>query len=478
MSQEPEPERPPQSAGEPRRLHRAGIAIYALAALREAAFPLLALFAVAVLGGGFDAAALARGLTFAVLGAVLSTILGYWRWYTTTWRVSADGIHHRRGVVSIKETDIPLGRIQSLDLEQGPVQRLFGVQALHVQTGGGGARGEIVLEALGHEDVRALRALVAEGHPELERAEPRPIVERRLTRGRLLVAALTAGQIGVLLPALAGAGQLAENLVGNDPSSVRVEIDGVGQLLLVLAALIAAAWLLSVLGAVVAFAGFTAGRDRDRLRIRRGFLQRRDATIPVPRVRAVKVVEGVLRRPFGLATLRIEVIGHAKEAAAAQTLFPLLRLGEIRPFLDELLPELADDLGGLQPLPRRARRRYVLPPAALGLAAGALAWWLTPAGPWPLLAAVPAGAYGAVRFGAAGWRLDGGRLAVRSLRLARTTVLAPAAHRESHAIAQNLLQRPADLADLEVAFGKNTEARVRHLDAATATGLWQRLSAA
>jgi putative membrane protein len=471
----PDEDRP---TGEPRRLHRAGIAVYALAALREAAFPLLALFAVAVLGGGLDAEALARGAAFAVIGLVGSTIMGYWRWSTTTWRVSADGIHHRRGLVSIKETDVPLGRIQALDLEQGPVQRLFGVQALHVQTGGGGARGEIVLEAVGEDDVRALRAFVAASHPETAATEPRPVTETRLTRGRLLVAALTAGQIGVLLPVLAGAAQLAESVAGDDASSIRVEIDGVGQLVLIGAALLGAAWLLSVLGAVVAFGGFTAARDGDRLRIRRGLVQRREATIPVPRVRAVKVVEGLLRRPFGLATLRIEVIGHAKEPAAAQTLFPILRLAEVRPFLDRLLPELADELGDLARPPRRALRRYVLPPAAIGLAAGAAAWAFTPAGPWALLAAVPPGAYGALRFRAAGWRLAGGRLAVRSLMLARTTVLAPAVHRESHAIAQNVLQRRAELADVAVAFGKSTNARVRHLDAGTATKLWERLSAA
>jgi putative membrane protein len=459
---------------EQRRLHRAGIAVYALAALREGAFPLLALFAVALLGGGFDAAALGRGALFAVLGVAAATVLGYWRWSTTTWRVSDDGIHYRRGLVSIKETDVPLSRIQSLDLEQGPVQRLFGVNALHVQTGGGGARGEIVLEALGPDDVRALRELVAGRRREVE--EPYPVVERRLTRAGLLVAALTSGQIAVLLPVLAGAGQLAQTVVGDDPSAVRVELNGVGEVVLVGAALLAVAWLLSVLGAVVAFAGFTASRDNGRLRIRRGLVQRRDATLPVERVRAVEVVEGVLRRPFGLATLRIEVIGHAKEPTAAQTVFPLLRLTDVRPFLDRLLPELADDLGELAPPPRRALRRYVLPPAAPVLAVGAVAWALTPAGPWALLATVPAAAYGAARFRAAGWRLEGGRLAVRSLLLARTTVLAPAAHRESHAIAQNLLQRQADLADIEVAFGKSTGARVRHLDAATAAALWERLA--
>jgi putative membrane protein len=169
------------------------------------------------------------------------------------------------------------------------------------------------------------------------------------------------------------------------------------------------------------------------------------------------------------------VVGHAKEPAAAQTLFPLLRRAQVQEFLDRLLPELADDLDGLAGPPRRALRRYVLPPAALGLAVGAVAWAFAPVGPWALALLLPAGGYGALRFRAAGWRLEGGRLAIRSLGIARSTVLAPDVNRESHAIAQSLLQRRARLADLEVAFGKQTGAAVRHLEAATAADLFARL---
>jgi putative membrane protein len=462
---------------EPRRLHRAGIAVYAFGALREAALPLLVLLAVSALGGGMDDRALVRGFGFLVAGVAIATIVGLVRWRTTTWWVTGEAIHHKSGLVALKETDVPLTRIQSLDLEQGPVQRLFGVYAAHVQTGGGGAKGEIVLEAVGPEDVRGLRRLLADRGPAEVEERPEPGAVRRLTRARLLVAALTAGQLGVILPLLAGAGQLLQSAFDEEDGEAAIGLvpDTVAELVLAGAGLLVLAWLLSVLGSVVAFAGFTVTRERDRLRVRRGLLARREATVPVERVRAVEVVEGLLRLPFGLAMVRMEVIGHAKEAAAAQTLFPLLRRDEVRPFLDELLPELADDLDGLSRPPARAARRYALPPAALGLVAGAAAWAFTPAGPWALPATLLFAGYGLLRFRTAGWRLEDGRLAVRSLRFARTTVLGPARYREWHQLGQNLLQRRARLADLVVAFGKQTAARVRHLELATAESLFDRL---
>jgi putative membrane protein len=264
---------------------------------------------------------------------------------------------------------------------------------------------------------------------------------------------------------------LFDDPVQSEQAAERLLPHGVVEWLLAAGGLLALAWLLAAAGAIVAFSGFTAVRDGDVLRIRRGLLQRREVTLPVARVRAVRVVEGVLRQPFGLATLRVEVLGFAREAAAARTLFPLLRRAEVEGFLAELLPELADGLDGLEHPPRRARRRYLLPPAATALVAGGAAALVLDA-PWALAAVAAGLGYGELRWRAAGWRLTGGRLAVASRLLARTTVLAPARNRESHDLAQTALQRRARLADVEVEFGKRTTARIRHLDLEVARGLW------
>jgi putative membrane protein len=458
-----------------RRLHRAAIAVYVFKTVRDAALPLVIIVLVSAFGGGFDAAGLVKGAIYGLVGTAVAAVSGWWRWDTTRWWVTTDGIHKRSGLLTTKQTDIPFSRVQALDVEQGPIQRSFGVYSVHVQTAGGGAQGEIVLEAIPDWELEALRAMVG-GKPVSLPGDTAPTLTRRLTRADLVVGALTAGQIGVILPLLAGAAQLAQNVVGDEAESdaARLIPDTAMGWIAAGAVLLAAAWMLSILGALVGFAGFVVTRDGDRLRIRRGLLEQREATIPVDRIRAVTIVEGVLRRPLRLAALRMEVIGHAKEPAVAQALFPLLRRAEVRGLLDELLPELADDVDGLARLPRRALRRYVLPPALALLVLGAAAWPLV--GPWGLLAALPGAAYGLARYRDAGWRYSGGRLAVRALRLARTTVLAPADRRESHTYSQNVLQRRGRLADLRVAFGRRTTAHVHHMDAGAARDAFEALS--
>jgi putative membrane protein len=461
---------------EQHRLHPAAIAVLALKALRDAAVPIV----IVVLVRGLDMGALERNAFYLVIGVAVAALAGFVSWRSTSYAVDERGVHFRSGIVSTKATTVPLNRIQGLDTVAGPVQRLFGVVSLQVQSAGGGRKGEIVLEAVGPAAVERIRAAVRAERPELpEAASALPVAWRRLGRRELVVTALTAGQLGVILPALAGAFQLLSNTVSNErdfEDATRLLPDSTSGWELAVVALALVAWALSAIGSLVSFAGFSVARDGDRLRIRRGLFQRTDAVVPIRRIHAVRVVEGVLRRPFGLATLRLEVAGYAEEASAARTLYPLLRRAEVAAFLTELLPELADEPDGLTAPPARAARRYVLPPAVAGLVVGGGACLLVPsASPWPLLLAPLLALNGWWTFRAAGWRLRDGRLAMRSRRLARTTLLTRAARLQQHATAQNPFQRRAGLADLAVAVGKGGRARVRHLEAPVAAELWERL---
>ena len=137
------------------------------------------------------------------------------------------------------------------------------------------------------------------GLPDPEAVE---LPEWRLGLGGLLVTAVTAPQIGVILPVVGGLAAAFDDVLFGRRSGERLidRLPGdVGGILLTVAALAGAAFVISFLGAIVAFSGFVLVRDGERLRIRRGLLQRRAASIPLARVHAVDVVEV----PAGVAVL-------------------------------------------------------------------------------------------------------------------------------------------------------------------------------
>lgn len=484
MSEEPRaaPAGPALAA---RRLHPAGAVLSALDDVRNALFSIVVVIVIGSRSGDFGTIAVLLG----VVGAAAATVLGYARWRAETYEIADDAIRHRRGIVSPDETVVPLARVHSIDTNQGLVQRLFGIYELHVQTAGGGEQGEIVLRAVSPVETARLRA--AAGLAEPSAAD---LPEWRLSPGGLLLVGLTAPQIGMLLPLVGGAAALIDDLLGEgarDSLADRLPTD-TGGILLLIAAAIAAAWLLSFLGSLVAFAGFSVVRDGDHLRIHRGFLQRRATSVPLRRIHAVSIAEGPLRRPFGLCSVRLETAGYGRDPTAARTLFPLLPIADVDARLATFVPALAsqsptpaadDRPAALESSPppfrrppRRAARRYILP-AALTALLLALAVTLALPAAWPALPILTALAAldGLARYRSAGWRLDGDRLLLRRGSLTRRTLVARPTRLQDHSLSQSNLQRRAQLANLSITVASGTDSTVAHLDSSEATTLFDRL---
>jgi len=456
----------PNPLGAPRRPHPAAIAIEALRSLREMALPLVV---AVVLGAGSGNGG--RAVVYGLVGLVIVLVTGLARWWTTTWSLDEHALRHRSGLLSRDERVIPRERISSLDTVQGPLQRLFGVLELRVQTPGGGRSAELALRAVTRRDAETLRRAL--GHA-AERAEA-PDARLRLGSGALLVSALTGPQLGVLVPVIGAIGAVAQEVV-SDVTLSPSTFDGLPDTVLGWVALVGAAvglaWLVSIAGAVLTFSGFEVVRDGERLRIRSGLLSRRAATLPLSRVQGVRIVEGLLREPFGLASLRVETAGYAGQAAVTQTLFPLVRRRDAAAVVDLLVPALAGPLEPLHGAPRRALRPYVAVPVLVAAVPSVAIAVLAPAA-WPAIVALIAGAValGVLRHRAAGWRLDEDRIVLRSRRIARTTLVASVRRLQEHGIRQTPLQRRIALADVGVAVGSRHRAHVRHLEEATALRL-------
>jgi len=514
------------------RQHPAWIFLSALRQLRGLAIPLIVL----LVGGGQrgDAGFLVVGAVLVVLGLV-SRALAWWQF---RYEVTDRELRVRSGLLNKQERLVPLERVQAVDVDETPLQRLFGVVGVRVETAAGGAGApDVRLEAVTRAEAdRLRRRLVASGRP----AEPplaaeaagaagadgasgpaawtvptaRGAVEgeliRRLSAGELLAAGATSGRIGPALALVGFAFQLVDDVLPETIWEDLVRSAPMWSLrwLISLAVVVGVgSWLLAIVSTVLTFGGFELRRDGERLLVAHGLLERRRRSIPVGRIQAVSLQEGMLRRPFGLAALRFESAGYGRDSAESGVLWPLLRRGEADGLLRAAAPVFAagfdPDRAGFSAPPPRARGRYLMADvwSLLGLAVAALAvtalvprWIerLVPGADDPLpwlqtwwslvpLALVPlALLHGWVRWRESGWRLDGeGRLTVRNGGLARVTTVVPRRRLQRRWVDQNPLQRRADLASFAGAIASGLtggSVRLDHLDAGDAFRLLDRLA--
>ncbi len=172
------------------------------------------------------------------IGPVIAAALVQYRVYR--YRLAADEMVVRDGILTRTERHIPYERIQNIDLVQNPLHRLFKVALVRVQTASG-TRPEAVMRVLSLDAVAEMHARVFAGRPAAEGgmgaggaavAAPWPGGSGVTDRGRgpagapgaPAAAAATAGPAGGQAEAPAAAGEPGDRLLLQVPTGELVKL--------------------------------------------------------------------------------------------------------------------------------------------------------------------------------------------------------------------------------------------------------------
>lgn len=476
---------------ERRRLDPRWIVYSAVRSLRSLIVPIAI---VAISRGGSMMEWIGIAIAFGIMAVILAGRAIAWT--RLSYRVTDRGIDVLSGLLSRNERFLPADRVQAIDFQEDVIHRLLGVVAIKVESAAGtGAGADITLEALSREEAERLRAVllrqrrtdVDEDAPAGEgQGEGSVVVDEgeliaSVPFRRLLVAGATSGRIGPALGLIFGIAQFGDDLffeeywerladvVPNATLSVVAVVALIGSLL---------AWTFAVVSTVLIYGNFELRRVENRLQATFGLLERRRVSLPLSRIQAVVVTEGVLRQPFGLAAIRAESAGYGKDSAESGVLLPIVRRRDIPAFLRRACPEFAvefDELA-LQRPPARALRRYVLGPVLGALIVVAIAFgvaivldpiswrWGIAAVPLVVLAAL----LGWLRFRDDGWFVElDGRVIVRGRPLHLVTTVTSVRRIQHRTLAESPLQRRARLVSFHASVasgGAGGSVGIAHLD--------------
>ena len=78
------------------------------------------------------------------------------RYQARGYQMGADRLRVVRGLVFRSDTVVPFGRVQHIDVHQGPLERSYGLATLVLQTAGN-HNASVSLPGLGHDDAMAMR---------------------------------------------------------------------------------------------------------------------------------------------------------------------------------------------------------------------------------------------------------------------------------------------------------------------------------
>ena len=295
-----------------RRLSPRMLAVHPVMELRRLIFPLVA---VAIgLRNGTDS----DGGWWALGIGGIGITLGFLRYFTTSYRITATHVQVRRGLFRRRTLTVPRDRIRTVDVTSNVLHRIFGLARVTVGTGQTDKRNDgVKLDGLsaGHAENlhrELLHRPTAEALPDVDPGVRSPHAEASsetvlaalhpawVRYGPFTLSGLIA--IGVLL----GIGSRLVNESHVDLTKIRVVHDSIEYLrgsplpvaiLLVAAAVVVFTVIASTIGYVLTFWNFRLSRHSSgTLHVRRGLLTTRNTTIEERRLRGVELSEPLLLR--------------------------------------------------------------------------------------------------------------------------------------------------------------------------------------
>lgn len=451
---------------EPKRLHPIVIILNIGKRIKDLIFTFIALFFIWNKGEGGKLVLIAAS-AIAVISIILTSILS---WLRYTYRLEDNELRIEYGVFVRKKRYIPLERIQSLDITEGLLQRLCGMVKVQIETAGGSGtdEAEAVLSAISKEEATFIQEYVA-------RAKCRSVEDKEHDQGvssshfiykitplQLILLSLTSGGVGVVISAVLATLSQLDDFIPYGRLFRGVEQLVVSNLIIIAVFVFlgfVVAWIIALIGTMLKYANFNVMKTEHDLVISQGLLERRQITIPLKRIQAIRINENIVRQMLGYGAVIVESAGgSAKNQEGSKVLLlPLVKLKSIEQTLKPYLTEYQWTTS-FTPVPKRAMSRYVfrswfiIVPIIMISIVFLKAWGL-------LLLIVLAlfTFWGILKYKDAGWSLDQQQLTLRYRTIVRTTVFIKKNKLQSLEMTESYFQRRKELASLEthvkVGFG-------------------------
>ena len=445
-------------------------------------------FLPAVIGAAFAGRSLGeeeRQWIFPVVATAVVMAIGVVRWLTTRYRFTPDQVQLRTGLVKRTTHAASPDKVRTVDVTASVLYRLLGLASVEIGTAAGTK--EFTLDGLPAKEAASLRTellhrrtgtapvpqdLADTGQPEvhpapepddvLYRLEPKWLAYAPLGLTGFITASVVIGFVFQVIDQL--------GLWPQDGSSVseawsNVEDLGVVAIVLVLAlGILVVVSVLAVVGAALAYYGFTLKRDRGgrTLHIARGLATTRATSLEIRRVRGVELRRPIPLRWFGGARLNAVTTGlgaASPEHGQSDLLAPASPLARVQALGDDVLGR-AVFTGLLVPhgpvAMRRRMVRAVVPASVLAAALAVAGSWFArpiPAGAGAIVVVLLGVLLGRSRAHHLGHAIDGDHLITQSgsITLSRTAIDLDAT--AAVTVRRSFFQRRAGVASVEVALG-------------------------
>jgi putative membrane protein len=301
-----------------------------------------------------------------LVGLALLALIAYEVTYYRRFEydLGSDTLDIRSGVVSRRNREIPIRRLQNVDISRNVVQRSLGIAVVDFETAGG-SETEASLRFVDFEEAKRLQREIGRlkrggAETDDDGVHGSPVADELFALSPRELALVGALSFDVRIPGL-----LFVLVSGSFPAISSALPTGRGTTVVAVGFVVAAlaillvSWIAGATAAVLNYYDFRLTQVEDELQYERGLLRRYDGSIPLDKVQTLTVVDDPLKRYFGFASLRIETAGYAPGSgeSGSEAAVPLARRDRVFALANRIESFGAPEF---RRPPARVRRRYAV----------------------------------------------------------------------------------------------------------------------
>ncbi|WP_445291332.1 PH domain-containing protein, partial [Bacillus cereus] len=257
------------------------------------------------------------------------------KWYFKVYWVENNILHIKHGVFVKKESYLNKERVQNVSTSSNIIYQILGLTKLNIEVAGGGNEPEVMLAGIKEDEAKHLISLLHKKETtvkeEIEEEESKTVYQ--LTAKEVLAAAITSGRFGLVFSGLVLLYTKFDFVLPEGFTS-KVEAyvmdNGVYELIVMAAILMAISWIISTAGYALKYANFKIERNGNEIRIVQGLFDKKEFVLKLHRIQAITVKEGILRQPIGYCSVEVEVIQSIGAASNEVMLHPFMKKKDVQ----------------------------------------------------------------------------------------------------------------------------------------------------
>lgn len=252
-------------------------------------------------------------------------------WRKNFFIVKTNSIYHEEGVFSIKKVEIPLDRINTIDISQKLLERIFKVATIKIDTGDTSTRGSELKFTLSKNRAESLRNILLKNQeydPKKAQDNHYTIDTKHLFIYSLISNSLFKG-LGMLFVAQQFFQDYLKSFINLNTSKYinKLEKNNIYTSILIITfllfILIFIGVFLSIIYNIFKYYNFKLWADHKNIYINYGIINKKNYSFDKTKIKGIYLKQSILMQHFKFFTLEIENIGYGDEKGEKAILYPI-----------------------------------------------------------------------------------------------------------------------------------------------------------